>query len=108
MSDGLTNMQVLPVANLGYLCLSLRWAEYELQRRKKGERDRGGVRCGRPFDFVVALAGVPDPPGYCYSTYDWLQKNLHDLSIINLLVSMTVKASSVMSGPEPLIVFALR
>lgn len=30
MSDGLTNMQVLPVANLGYLCLSLRWAEYEL------------------------------------------------------------------------------
>lgn len=39
---------------------------------------------------------------------NWLQMNLNDLSITNLLVSMTVKASSVMSGPEPLIVFALK
>jgi len=41
----MNNMQMLPVANLGYLCPSLKWAEYELQREEKRERDGKGIRC---------------------------------------------------------------
>lgn len=37
----MTNMQVLPVANMGYLCPSLWWAEYELYRRKKEKEIEG-------------------------------------------------------------------
>lgn len=34
--------------------------------------------------------------------------SVNDITISSLLVSMTVKASSVVKGPEPLIVFALK
>lgn len=40
MSDHRNNMQVLPVANSGYLCPSLQWAENELQREEKRKRQR--------------------------------------------------------------------
>lgn len=35
ISINVISMQILPVANLGYLCLPLQWAEYELQGREK-------------------------------------------------------------------------
>ncbi len=42
------------------------------------------------------------------SDFDHLQIELNGFSVKNSLVSMIVKASSVMTGPEPLIVFALK
>lgn len=34
-------MQVLPLANLDYLCPSLQWAEYELQGEEKEKEIEG-------------------------------------------------------------------
>lgn len=41
-SVDIINMQMLLVANAGYLCPSLQLAEYELKREKR--EDRGSVR----------------------------------------------------------------
>lgn len=57
----MTNMQVLPVANMGYLCPSLWWAEYELYRRKKEKEIEGcKMRNAVGVHSCYLLTGIPN------------------------------------------------
>lgn len=104
----MANMQVLPVANLVYLCPSLWWAEYELYRRKKEKVTEeckmwNSCTCSQEsLIYFWALIALPILFAKMSLKYHQVVKSA------NLLVSMAVKASFEMLGPEPLIVFALK
>lgn len=55
MSDHRNNMQVLPVANSGYLCPSLQWAENELQREEKRKRQKEHKMWCMPVILTLVL-----------------------------------------------------